>query len=75
MPPCNAADALSRLQALVDQTNLLVVTPSPPTLRAKYLHSLDDLKARLKVTSSNQRQSLARRPPPEGNIEIDLHRS
>jgi hypothetical protein len=38
MPTGNAADSLASLQGLFDQTNLLVVTPAPPTLGAKHLH-------------------------------------
>jgi hypothetical protein len=65
----DAAHSLASLQRLFNQTNLLVVTPSAPTFSAQDLdlHSPHDLKARLKVTSSNQPQNLARRSPPEGD--------
>ena len=67
----DAAHSLASLQRLFNQTNLLVVTPSAPTFSAQDLdlHSPHNLKARLKVTSSNQPQNLARRSSPEGDVE------
>jgi hypothetical protein len=49
------------------KTNLLVVAPAPSTLGAQYLqlHSLNDLKARLKVTSLESWPNYTKRPPPE----------
>ncbi|MET3911304.1 hypothetical protein ABID59_005667 [Bradyrhizobium sp. S3.3.6] len=54
VPARDAADRLASLQGLFDKANLLVVTPSPPTLGAQDidLHSRRDLKARFKVKSS-----------------------
>jgi hypothetical protein len=56
---CHAADGLAGLQGLFDKANLLVVTPSPPTLGAEHidLHSCD-LKAGLKVKSSGTLEDL-----------------
>src|SRR5204863_6469635 len=56
------------LQGLFDKANLLVVTPSPPTLGTQHidLHSPRDLKARLKVKSSGRLSNYTRRPTPEG---------
>src|SRR5215467_10397077 len=67
MPTRDRTNSLTSLQGLFDQTNLLVVTPAPSTLDAQYLHlhSLYDLKARLKVTSSESRPNYTRRPSPE----------
>lgn len=50
MSACHAADRLAGLQGLFDKADLLVVTPSPPTLGAQHidLHSRRDLKARLR---------------------------
>ena len=68
VPARHAADRLANLQGLFDQANLLVITPSSPTLGAQYidLHSSRDLKARLKVKSSGRLSNYTRRPPPEG---------
>src|SRR5262249_10900010 len=68
VPARDAADRLASLQGLFDKANLLVVTPSPPTLGAQHidLHSPRDLKARLKVKSSGRLSNYTRRPPPEG---------
>jgi hypothetical protein len=67
VPTCHAADRLAGLQGLFDKADLLVVTPSPPTLGAQHidLHSRRDLKARLKVKSSGRLANYTRRPPPE----------
>src|SRR5437762_13225602 len=63
----DAAHSLASPQRLLDQTNLLVVTPSAPTFSAQdlHLHSPHDLKARLKVKSSDEPPNRTRRPPPE----------
>lgn len=67
VPARDAADRLASLQGLFDKANLLVVTPSPPTLGAQHidLHSPHDLKARLKAKSSRRLPNYTRRPPPE----------
>ena len=78
VPARHAADCLANLQGLFDQANLLVVTPSSPTLGAQHidLHSPCDLKARLKVKSSGRLSNYTRRPPPEGYVEgVDLHQN
>lgn len=69
MPARNAAHSLASLQGLLNQTNLLVVTPPAPALGTQHpeLHSPHDLKARLKVTSSETPPNSTRRPPPEGD--------
>lgn len=61
MPACDAADRLAGLQGLLDKPDLLVVTPSSPTLGAQHidLHSPRDLKARLKVKSSGHPSNYA----------------
>jgi hypothetical protein len=66
-PACHPADRLARLQGLFDKADLLVVTPSPPTLSAQHidLDSRRDLKARLKVKSSGRLANYTRRPSPE----------
>src|SRR5439155_8000117 len=63
----DAAHSLASLQRLFNQTNLIVVTPSAPTFSAQdlHLHSPHDLKARLKVKSSDEPPNRTRRPPPE----------
>jgi hypothetical protein len=73
VPARDAADRLASLQGLFDKANLLVVTPSPPTLGAQHidLHSPRDLKARLKVKSSGRLSNYTRRPPPEGYREAE----
>lgn len=50
VPARDAADRLASLQALFDKANLLVVTPSPPTLGAQHidLHSPVTLKLDLR---------------------------
>ena len=67
VPARDAADRLASLQGLFDKANLLVVTPSSPTLGAQHidLHSPRDLKARLKAKSSRRLPNYTRRPPPE----------
>lgn len=68
VPARHPADRLAGLQGLFDKADLLVVTPSPPTLGAQHidLHSRRDLKARLKVKSSGRLTNYTRRPPPKG---------
>lgn len=75
MPARDAADRLASLQGFFDKANLLVVTPSPPTLGAQHidLHSPGDLKARLKVKSSARQSNYTRRPPPGGYHEGPQH--
>lgn len=72
MPARDAADRLASLQGFFDKANLLVVTPSPPTLGAQHidLHSPGDLKARLKVKSSARQSNYTRRPPPGGYCDL-----
>src|ERR1700755_2476759 len=67
MPACHAAHRFPSLQRLLNQTNLLVVAPPTPTFRAQHLHlhSQYDLKARFKVTSSDEQPNYTRRPSPE----------
>lgn len=62
----DAADSLVSLQRLFNQTNLLVITPSAQTFSAQdlHLHSPHDLKAGLKVKSSDEPPNRTRRPPP-----------
>src|SRR5947207_5858711 len=72
----DAAHSLASPQRLFDQTNLLVVTPSAPTFSAQdlHLHSPHDLKARLKVKSSDEPPNRTRRPPPERyRIHVAVH--
>jgi hypothetical protein len=67
VPARDAADRLASPQGLFDKANLLVVTPSSPTLGAQHidLHSPRDLKARLKAKSSRRLPNYTRRSPPE----------
>lgn len=65
VPAC-PPDRLAGLQGLFDKADLLVVTPSPPTLGAQHidLHSRRDLKARRNSNELDKRvrekQRLAR---------------
>src|SRR5207248_152988 len=70
VPGRDAADRLASLQGLFDKANLLVVTPSSPTLGAQHidLHSPRDFKARLKAKSSRRLPNYTRRPRPEEYI-------
>src|SRR5258708_37849786 len=76
VPACDAAHCLSSLQGLFNQPNLLVVRPSAPTFSAQYLHlhSLHDLKARLKVKSSASLPPHTRRPSPERYVSTEVAR-
>src|SRR5262245_63604010 len=67
MPARNAADRLSRLQRLLNQTSFFLVAPTPPTFSAQNLdlHVPHDLKARLKVKSSGDLPNCTRRSSPE----------
>ncbi len=74
VPACHAADRLVGLQGLFDKADLLVVTPSPPTLGPNHivLHSRCDLKARLRSNAQAASQSTQgglRRTPPDGHEE------
>ncbi|MBB4383132.1 hypothetical protein [Bradyrhizobium sp. SBR1B] len=63
VPACHHADRLAGLQGLFDKADLLVVTPSPPTLGAQHidLHSRRDLKAR---RNSNELDKRVRETQP-----------
>jgi hypothetical protein len=75
MPAGNAANRLPRLQRLLNQTNLFLVTPSAPPFSAQnLLHSPHDLKVRLKVRSSEEPPNYTRRPSPERYLARQLVR-
>lgn len=54
MPARNPADSLASLLGLLDQTNLLVVTPSPPTFGAQYLHLHSHMTLKMDLRSNPQ---------------------
>lgn len=76
VPAHDAADRLASLKCLVDKANLLVVTPSPPTLGAQHidLHSPRDLKARLRSNprAASQTTQVGRRRDAKKSKERQL---